>query len=204
MLYKLDGGLDHILVDEAQDTSPVQWQVIRALAEEFFSGQGAQRRAAHAVRGRRREAVDLQLPGRGARDVRRRRATSFARARRRRPGCRWQRIPLTLSFRSVEPLLAAVDRIFADPGRTPGLTAERKPVSHVANRAGHAGLVEIWPTEKHEAPEPAEPWSPLAEVERLAVRRAAGGAHRRHHPRLDREPRDAGLARAAPSAPATS
>ena len=41
MLYKLDGGLDHILVDEAQDTSPVQWDVIRALAEEFFSGSGA-------------------------------------------------------------------------------------------------------------------------------------------------------------------
>ena len=41
VLFKLDGGLDHILVDEAQDTSPVQWQVIRALAEEFFSGHGA-------------------------------------------------------------------------------------------------------------------------------------------------------------------
>ena len=41
VLYKLDGGLDHILVDEAQDTSPVQWNVIRALAEEFFSGAGA-------------------------------------------------------------------------------------------------------------------------------------------------------------------
>ena len=41
MLFKLDGGLDHILVDEAQDTSPVQWQVVRSLAEEFFSGSGA-------------------------------------------------------------------------------------------------------------------------------------------------------------------
>ena len=71
VLYKLDGGLDHILVDEAQDTSPVQWQVIRALAEEFFSGHGAQRQAAHAVRGRRREAVDLQLPGCRAGHVRR-------------------------------------------------------------------------------------------------------------------------------------
>ena len=39
--YKLDRGLDHILVDEAQDTSPRQWQVIRALAEEFFAGEGA-------------------------------------------------------------------------------------------------------------------------------------------------------------------
>src|SRR6185436_12992557 len=39
--YKLDRGLDHILVDEAQDTSPRQWQVVRALAEEFFAGEGA-------------------------------------------------------------------------------------------------------------------------------------------------------------------
>src|SRR5690606_10899785 len=39
--YKLDRGLDHILVDEAQDTSPRQWQVIQALAEEFFAGEGA-------------------------------------------------------------------------------------------------------------------------------------------------------------------
>jgi ATP-dependent helicase/nuclease subunit A len=34
----------------------------------------------------------------------------------------------------------------------------------VADRAGHAGLVEIWPTEKHEVPAPAEAWSPLAET----------------------------------------
>ncbi|RPI44768.1 MAG: double-strand break repair helicase AddA, partial [Hyphomicrobiaceae bacterium] len=45
VLYKLDGGLDHILVDEAQDTSPVQWQVIRSLAAEFFSGEGARDQA---------------------------------------------------------------------------------------------------------------------------------------------------------------
>ena len=41
VLYRLDGGIDHILVDEAQDTSPVQWQVIEKLAQEFTSGQGA-------------------------------------------------------------------------------------------------------------------------------------------------------------------
>ena len=41
VLYKLDGGLDHLLIDEAQDTSPAQWAVIAALAEEFFSGEGA-------------------------------------------------------------------------------------------------------------------------------------------------------------------
>ena len=28
VLYRLDGGIEHILVDEAQDTSPAQWRVI--------------------------------------------------------------------------------------------------------------------------------------------------------------------------------
>ena len=45
MLYKLDGGIDHILVDEAQDTSPQQWRIIAKLAEEFFAGKGARERA---------------------------------------------------------------------------------------------------------------------------------------------------------------
>ena len=37
----LDGGIDHILIDEAQDTSPAQWDVIQKLAEEFASGEGS-------------------------------------------------------------------------------------------------------------------------------------------------------------------
>ena len=41
VLFKIDRGLEHILVDEAQDTSPAQWQVIAALAEEFFAGDAA-------------------------------------------------------------------------------------------------------------------------------------------------------------------
>ena len=41
VLYKIDGGIDHILVDEAQDTNPAQWSIIEALAAEFFAGAGA-------------------------------------------------------------------------------------------------------------------------------------------------------------------
>lgn len=41
VLFRLDGGIDHMLVDEAQDTSPVQWEVIRLLTREFTAGQGA-------------------------------------------------------------------------------------------------------------------------------------------------------------------
>ncbi|MGB1550056.1 MAG: UvrD-helicase domain-containing protein, partial [Parvibaculales bacterium] len=40
MLFKIDNGLDHILVDEAQDTSPAQWRVITALADAFFDDAG--------------------------------------------------------------------------------------------------------------------------------------------------------------------
>src|SRR6202011_6377270 len=44
VLFKLDGGLDHILIDEAQDTNPEQWEIAAALAEEFFAGEGARNR----------------------------------------------------------------------------------------------------------------------------------------------------------------
>lgn len=40
VMYKLDGGIDHVLVDEAQDTNPLQWDIIKAITSEYFSGQG--------------------------------------------------------------------------------------------------------------------------------------------------------------------
>ena len=69
VLYKLDEGLDHVLVDEAQDTAPDQWAVINALTEEFFLRVRRPRRrpAAHRVLRGRRETVHLFLPeGRSA------------------------------------------------------------------------------------------------------------------------------------------
>ena len=162
VLYKLDGGLDHILVDEAQDTSPIQWQVIRALAEEFFTGRGAREgaRTLFAVGDEKQSIYSFQ--GAAPRMFA---AMGEDLARRAdRAGLAWRRVPLTLSFRSVEALLAAVDGIFADPQRTPGLGAAPVPLRHVADRAGHAGLIEIWPTEKHEPAAAAEPWSPLLET----------------------------------------
>jgi ATP-dependent helicase/nuclease subunit A len=160
VLYKLDGGLDHILVDEAQDTSPVQWTVITSLADEFFAGLGAREapRTLFAVGDEKQSIYSFQ----GA--VPKMFADQGAKLGRRaeQAGAAWRRVPLTLSFRSVAPLLAAVDAVFADHGRTPGLGAA--PVRHAADRAGHAGLIEVWPTEKHRAAEPAEPWSPLAEA----------------------------------------
>ena len=66
VLYKLDLGIDHILIDEAQDTSPKQWKIVENHCRRIFARRLAAERAAHAVRRRRREAVDLLVPGRRA------------------------------------------------------------------------------------------------------------------------------------------
>lgn len=176
VLYKLDGGLEHILVDEAQDTSPAQWEVIHALANEFYAGRGARDgeapRTVFAVGDEKQSIYSFQ----GAKpemfaDMGRR-----FRALARHSGLGFEAVPLTLSFRTVPPVLDAVDAVFADPRRTPGLTADAATVRHVALRAGHAGLVELWEPEPHDAPEEAHAFDPLEEasasapVARLAAR----------------------------------
>jgi len=174
VLYKLDGGLDHILVDEAQDTSPVQWQVVRALAGEFFSGEGARdtQRTLFAVGDEKQSIYGFQGAAPQMFAAAGRHFAGAARAANR----TWRQIPLTVSFRSVEPLLNAVDRIFAVPAKTPGVGGAGTPVAHSVHRLGQAGLFEIWPVEKAAPPPSSQPWTPLAEapsphpVSRLAAR----------------------------------
>ena len=206
VLYKLDGGLDHILVDESQDTSPEQWRIVEALAAEFFSGAGARAegsaatapgsgpgtdnsigigigigigsigssgtsngapiaRSLFAVGDEKQSIYSFQ----GARPEEFARMGRTFRARARAAGVAWEDIPLTLSFRTVAPVLDAVDRVFADARRTPGLRAEAadtsgaqdvSPIVHAAYRIGHAGLVEIWDTEKATKTERLDAWAP--------------------------------------------
>ena len=177
VLYKLDGGLDHILLDEAQDTSPQQWRIIQSLAAEFFSGLGAPRnpRTLFAVGDEKQSIYGFQgaapamFAHMGAAFAQ---AAALARAE-------FRRVPLNLSFRAVAPLLEAVDRVFACPAPARGVTGERAALKHFAHRMGEAGLIEVWPLERQEKSPPAEPWSPLAEanasppVARLAARIAA-------------------------------
>ncbi|MGI9403308.1 MAG: double-strand break repair helicase AddA, partial [Hyphomicrobium sp.] len=159
VLYKLDRGIDHILIDEAQDTSREQWQVIEALAEEFFTGAGQREetRTLFAVGDEKQSIYSFQ----GAEPkMFAEMGDKFAAATQaaQQP---WRRIRLNLSFRTVAPVLAAVDRVFCDHERTLGLTADAAAIQHAVQRAGHAGLVEIWPTEKPEDSAGADVWSPL-------------------------------------------
>lgn len=40
LAYRLDAGIDHLLLDEFQDTSPIQWKVLRPFASAVVSGDG--------------------------------------------------------------------------------------------------------------------------------------------------------------------
>ncbi|MGE0022552.1 MAG: double-strand break repair helicase AddA, partial [Hyphomicrobium sp.] len=158
VLFKLDNGLDHILVDESQDTSPSQWRVVEALANEFFAGTGAREdvvRTLFAVGDEKQSIYSFQGAAPEMFSAMGSRFQDLGKA----AGVSWRDVPLTLSFRTVAPILDAVDRVFADPLRTPGVT----PSAHAVKRAGQGGLVEIWPTEKHEELAPTDAWSPLDE-----------------------------------------
>ena len=162
VLYKLDGGLDHILVDESQDTSPQQWDIIASLAEEFFTGAGAREepRSLFAVGDEKQSIYSFQGAVPQTFDTR---GQDFAR-RAADAGVRWRRIPLNVSFRSVAPVLDAVDAVFAEEVRTPGVPAGVEGIRHIAKRAGQAGLIEIWPTEAHEEQAAGDAWLPLEDA----------------------------------------
>ncbi len=157
VLYKLDGGLDHILLDEVQDTAPEQWQLTAALSGEFFAGFGAQdrRRTIFAVGDRKQSIYSFQGADPSGFDAWR----ETLGARTRSVQAEWCEPELDVSFRSTEPVLRLTDAVFADPDAAQGVVPADNVLEHIADRAGHAGRVELWPlTRRPERPE-AAPWS---------------------------------------------
>ncbi|MDR3448202.1 MAG: double-strand break repair helicase AddA [Alphaproteobacteria bacterium] len=146
ILFKLDNGIDHILVDEAQDTSAAQWQIVEALTAEFYAGKGARDdtlRTLFVVGDEKQSIFSFQnadpekfLLLRGAFEKK------FAAASK-----PLEKIGLHTSFRSAPAILKAVDDIFASEAARAGVSEE--PVTHTAspNRDGSAkaGRVEVWP-----------------------------------------------------------
>ncbi|MGQ0664273.1 MAG: double-strand break repair helicase AddA [Pseudomonadota bacterium] len=164
VLFKLDGGIDHILIDEAQDTNPEQWEVVAALAEEFFAGLGARQdnRTVFAVGDPKQSIYSFQRADPAA-FVRMR--DHFA-ARARAAQKSLQPVALNLSYRSTEPVLRAVDKVFAQPRAADGVALDGQPIAHRCQRRGAAGVVELWPPVK---PEDAAQPEPMAlPVERVA------------------------------------
>lgn len=146
VLYKLDGGVDHILVDEAQDTSPDQWAIIRALAEEFFAGNGLrpQERTIFAVGDKKQSIFSFQ----GAVPAEFERMRAFFKTAVENAGKKWNDVPMYISFRSVQAVIDVVNFVLRfDPARA-GVVDDAEDATHISFRKKQAGLVEIWPTEK--------------------------------------------------------
>jgi ATP-dependent helicase/nuclease subunit A len=170
VLFKLDGGLDHILVDEAQDTNPEQWQVIQSLAEEFFVGAGAHEGAREGAREDPRTVFAVGDAKQSIYSFQRADPAAFDRMRRHfagraeNIGQELRKVDLSYSFRSVAAVLEAVDAVFAQEAAQDGVLfddgAGGGVPTHQAVRAGQAGLVELWPPAAPAEAEPPAPWAP--------------------------------------------
>jgi len=161
--FKLDKGIDHILVDEAQDTSPRQWRIVRGLSEEFFAGRGARstRRTIFAVGDEKQSIYSFQGAAPDAFATSRR---DFA-TRVQGAGEPFAGITLDLSFRSTGDVLAAVDRVFDDEDARRRLLADPTDYArHTPARETDPGQVEVWPTFVAPAADPPEDW--LAPLDR--------------------------------------
>jgi ATP-dependent helicase/nuclease subunit A len=142
VLYKLDAGIDHILVDEAQDTSSEQWEILRRLSEEFLSGNDRPR-TFFAVGDAKQSIFSFQGAAPQKFDAMRRYFDQ--RMREARKG--FVVVELTLSFRSVRDILSAVDLVFAIEPHYRGLSGSDdgvRPV-HEARKDKFPGSVEVWP-----------------------------------------------------------
>ena len=178
MLYKLDGGLSHILIDEAQDTAPEQWDLVRALTEEFFTGLGSSPtpRTVFAVGDEKQSIFSFQ----GARPerlaVETQRFGEIAGA----AGMKFEEVKLLESWRSAPEVLRFVDAVFDDPAARAGLSpaaggaVETFPPHHIARRPP-GGCVELWPLEVNLPGEEPDVWAPVdAEPPTSAVKLLAG------------------------------
>ncbi|MEN3791119.1 double-strand break repair helicase AddA [Fulvimarina sp. MAC3] len=154
--YKLDQGIDHILIDEAQDTSPRQWQVMRQLVDEFFVGRSTHNRTrtVFAVGDEKQSIYSFQGASPHMFDLERRTVKAKADA----AGLEFAPVSLNQSFRTLETVLNAVDQVFEAPESRQGLsTSGEKPV-HTSARQDGEGLVEIWPTIQAESAVEPESW----------------------------------------------
>jgi ATP-dependent helicase/nuclease subunit A len=144
VLHKLDYGLDHLLVDEAQDTSAEQWRILAALTAEFFAGAGARpaKRTVFAVGDEKQSIFSFQ----GAAPEKFAEMKRCFEQRHREAERPFATVPLNFSFRSSPVILAAVDKTFGLASAWRGVAAAGEPYPvHEAVRSTMKGVVELWP-----------------------------------------------------------
>jgi len=165
VLYKLDGGIEHVLIDEAQDTSPAQWDIVGSLTFEFFAGKGVREkpeRTLFAVGDRKQSIYSFQGADPDVFEI----VHGQFKSRIEAAGQAFNDVDFTVSFRSTAQILDAVDAVFHDDAvARRGLDGKRgKILQHESNRRGEPGLVELWPLIEPEEREERQPW--IAPVDR--------------------------------------
>lgn len=154
--YKLDAGIRHVLVDEAQDTSPIQWEIIRRITEEFYAGKGAREavRTLFVVGDEKQSIYSFQ--GADPEEFGKQFRAILGKARD--ADMARDKVPLTISYRSTDEILSAVDAVFSLPEHQRGLSSNGEGFSHTANRQDQRGEVLIWPLEIKQTQPQKEDW----------------------------------------------
>jgi ATP-dependent helicase/nuclease subunit A len=155
--YKLDRGVDHVLIDEAQDTSPRQWDIVERLITEFTTGAGARDglvRTVFAVGDEKQSIFSFQGAAPHEFDERRRRwQQRFEGA-----GLKFERVPFTYSFRSGDAILQSVDHVFREEAIYRSIHAETTyPLHHSLTDAPPA-LIEFWNLSEADERKEIEGW----------------------------------------------
>ncbi len=154
--YKLDQGIDHMLIDEAQDTSPKQWEIIRRLSAEFFAGASARtvERTIFAVGDEKQSIFSFQDAAPREFEVMHRTFGRLCAA----ADHRFRYLRFRHSFRSDINVLGAVDEVFGQPRAFAGLCADAVGTVHEPLPDAAPGIVEIWDTIKPEQRREIEAW----------------------------------------------
>ncbi len=153
VLFRLDGGIDHILVDEAQDTSPQQWDVIQRLAQEFTAGQGVQRdrlRTIFVVGDKKQSIYSFQ----GADPDEFDRMQAHFSQKLSDVNTLLNKFQLKHSFRSSEPIMRLVNSTFQEHADL-GMGDDTK---HIAFKSEMPGRVDLWPIIEQHAPSDQKAW----------------------------------------------
>ena len=155
--YKLDRGVDHVLIDEAQDTSPRQWDIIAHIISEFTSGEGARdgvTRTVFAVGDEKQSIFSFQGAAPREFDARRRGLErKFLDA-----GLKFDPISFTYSFRSGPAILQSVDFVFRDEAIYRSIHAENAyPVHETLADAGPS-LIDLWELQLPDRKDDIEGW----------------------------------------------
>ncbi|MCQ2966180.1 MAG: double-strand break repair helicase AddA [Alphaproteobacteria bacterium] len=142
VMYKLDKGIDHLLVDEAQDTSPVQWKIIQALTSEFFSGNSAKEnhRTLFVVGDKKQSIYSFQ----GAEPNEFANMQKYFQDKVEQACFTWRNVPMNTSFRSAPVIITAVNNLLKNPEMQSGVVDINQDYKHFAFREKEGGCVEIF------------------------------------------------------------